>query len=304
VRSKRRRWPRAAAGLAALLVVGAAGAFGYQYFQQSQQAAQAKLAEAQARPLKLAELKKEQEKQPGRTFRDCAESPEMVVVPAGGFNMGDDTITNATPTHQVTIGQKFAVGKYPVTRDEYARFVKATRHSNDDWENPGISQTGRDPVVSVNWNDAKAHVKWLSTKTVKSYRLLSEAEYEYAERAGTTTKYWWGDDGDEACSHACYDRRACHHTATMPVGSYPANAFGLYDVAGNVLEWTEDCWNAGYAGAPDDGTTWTSGDCGPRDLRGGSWNDLDRAILQSAFRDGLNTGHRLTFVGFRVARTL
>ncbi|MGA8793752.1 formylglycine-generating enzyme family protein, partial [Candidatus Binatus sp.] len=144
-------------------------------------------------------------------------------------------------------------------------------------------------------------------KTGHSYRLLSEAEYEYAERAGTSTAYWWGDNADELCRYA--NGGPCNHHGTVPVGSYPANAFGLYDMAGNVWEWTEDCWNGSYAGAPDDGTAWTTGDCGQRVLRGGSL-DHDARYLRSANRDGLDTGLRsndyiLTYgLGFRVARTL
>jgi sulfatase modifying factor 1 len=250
----------------------------------------------------------------GRTFRDCEYCPEMVVVPAGRFTMGSPSSkvgrpvwADESPQHRVTIGYAFAVGKYPVTRDEYARFASETSHDpSGEWQNPfpGYTQTGRDPVVNVSWDDAKAYMRWLSEKTGHNYRLLSEAEYEYAERAGTTTAYWWGDSDADLCRYANGD--PCNHHGTVPVGSYPANAFGLYDMAGNVWEWTEDCWKNTYAGAPDDGTAWTAGTCGERVLRGGSWLDYAR-YLRSADRYGDGTGVRgngYGFFGFRVARTL
>jgi formylglycine-generating enzyme required for sulfatase activity len=239
----------------------------------------------------------------GRTFRDCQECPEMVVVPAGSFTMGDDLEGPQLddlegPRHQVTIGQPLAVGKYPVTRDEYTRFVEATGHSDDEWKKQEFPQTGRDPVVNVSWDDAKAYVGWLSEKAGHTYRLLSEAEYEYAERAGTSTVYWWGNSDADLCKYANGD---CNHHGTVPVGSYPANAFGLYDVAGNVWEWTEDCWNHTYARAPDDGTAWTTGSCGERVLRGGSFY-MSAEELRSAVR--YRQRDRQSDYGFRVARTL
>ncbi len=242
----------------------------------------------------------------GTTFRDCADCPQMVVVPAGSFTMGSSSsepgrLDNEGPQHEVTIGYAFAAGRYPVTRDEYARFVAETgRHSNE-WQKPGFPQSGRDPVVNVSWDDAKAYVGWLSEKAGHTYRLLSEAEYEYAERAGTSTAYWWGDSDADLCRYA--NGLPCNHDGTVPVGSYPANAFGLYDMAGNVWEWTEDCWNDRYAGAPDDGTPWTTGDCGRRVLRGGSWN-VSPGDFWSAARYRDVTGYHVNFSGFRVARTL
>jgi formylglycine-generating enzyme required for sulfatase activity/serine/threonine protein kinase len=241
----------------------------------------------------------------GKTFRDCADCPEMIVVPSGSFTMGSPSseaghFDDESPQHQVTIGYSFAVGKYPVTRDEYARFASETG-ANSEWQNPGFAQTGRDPVVNVNWDDAKAYVAWLTQKTGKRYRLLSEAEYEYADRARTTTAYWWGDSDADLCTYANGD--PCHKKGTVPVGSYPPNAFGLYDMAGNAWEWTEDCWNDSYAGAPDDGTAWTAGACGQRVLRGGSWN-VSARDLRSASRLGDSTGYRRSDDGFRVARTL
>jgi formylglycine-generating enzyme required for sulfatase activity/serine/threonine protein kinase len=233
--------------------------------------------------------------------------PEMVVIHAGRFSMGSPVSEPGHdkfegPQQQVTINYTFAVSKYPVTRDEYAQFVVATGYSTDtEWRDPGFSQTGRDPVVGITWNDAKAYVTWLRHKTGKPYRLLSEAEYEYAERAGTTTVYWWGDDAGDVCLHA--NASECHHNSTVPVGSYAPNAFGLYDMSGNVWDWTEDCWNESLSGAPDDGSVWTSGDCSQRVMRGGSWWN-DAGMLRSAFRINGNPSGRSGMGGFRVAITL
>jgi formylglycine-generating enzyme required for sulfatase activity len=254
----------------------------------------------------------------GRTFRDCVDCPEMVVVPAGSFCMGSSPSEPERrgdfegPQHAVTIGHAFAVGRFPVTRDEYERFAAETSRSSNEWQNPSLNQyghtivfaqTSRDPVVSVNWDDAKAYVTWLSQKTGHKYRLLSESEYEYAERAGTTTAYWWGDSAGEVCSYA--NAGDCHHNGTVPVGSYTANALGLYDMAGNAWEWTEDCWHDSYAGAPDDGTAWTTGDCGQRVVRGEAFDD-PTGNLRSAYRGIGNAGNRdfAYAQGFRVARTL
>ncbi|MGO9605899.1 MAG: SUMF1/EgtB/PvdO family nonheme iron enzyme [Candidatus Binataceae bacterium] len=241
----------------------------------------------------------------GRTFRDCEYCPQMRTVPAGVFTMGSPSSEprrhdNEGPQHRVTIGYTFAVGKFPVTRDEYARFASESRRDSR-WQNPGFAQTGNDPVVEVNWHDAKAYVAWLSEKTGHLYRLLSESEYEYLERAGTNTAYWWGDNAKDLCSRA--DVSECDHFGTVPVGSYAANAFGLYDMAGNVWEWTEDCWHNSYAKAPEDGTAWMTGACDRRVLRGGSWNAHARS-LRSADRDADGANVRVGDNGFRVARTL
>ena len=187
-----------------------------------------------------------------------------------------------------------------------------------DWRNPGYAQEDPHPVACVSWEDAKAYVVWLSGRTGKAYRLLTEAEWEYAARAGTTTRRFWGDYGDESCAYAngadqttkaqvpgaanwlvanCNDRYA--HTA--PVGSYRANAFGLFDMLGNVWEWTEDCWNGNYGDAPSDGRAWATGDCSQRVVRGGSWSDIPM-FLRSALRFRGSTAIRDSYVGFRVAR--
>ena len=269
---------------------------------------------------------------PGRVFRDCAGCPEMAVVPAGSFTMGSPENEvgrnkNEGPQHHVTIPQPFAVGRHEVTREEFTRFVAATGHSTDDscwiwengrwksrsnrgWRNPGFTQTKRDPVVCVSWHDAKAYVRWLSSKTGRRYRLLSEAEWEYAARAGTAGPFHFGStiSTDQANYHGNYvygsGAKGLFRKKTVPVGSYPANAFGLHDMHGNVWEWVEDCWHASYDGAPSDGGAWTSGgNCGRRVLRGGSWVDVP-GNLRAAVRVRDSAGDRNSNYGFRVARTL
>ena len=279
--------------------------------------------------------------QAGEVFRDCLDCPEMVVVPAGSFTMGSpssegDRWDDEGPQHRVTISRPFAVGVHEVTVGEFARFVSATGRSMGDscwayengewearsgpgWRNPGYGQTDGHPVACVSWEDARAYVEWLSRETGAEYRLLSEAEWEYAARAGTVTARYWGEGEAGQCRYANGADEAskrgypdwewpiarCDDGAvwTAPVGSYEANGFGLHDVLGNVWEWVADCWNDSYAGAPGDGSAWQSGDCGTRVLRGGSWFDRP-GYLRSALHNGYVTGDRDFNVGFRAARTL
>ena len=222
---------------------------------------------------------------------------------------------NEGPEHRVEIGEALAVGAYEVTRDEYGAFVEGTGHAGGTscwvytggewkeregagWRNPGYSQTGRDPVACVNWEDAQKYVEWLRGKTGEWYRLLSEAEWEYAAQAGSGTRYSFGDEITE--NDANYGLKI---GKTQPVGSYEKNEFGLYDMQGNVGEWVQDCWHDNYRGAPTDGKVWKSGDCSRRVLRGGSWINIPRG-LRSAFRLRNDTGSRDLNFGFRVARTL
>ena len=245
--------------------------------------------------------------QPGAVLRDCNECPEMVVVPAGRFRMGGD-YSDEQPVHEVTIAAPFAAGKYEVTFAEWDTCVAAggCTHRPDD---EGWGRGSR-PVINVSWKDAQEYVAWLSRKTGKTYRLLSEAEWEYVARAGTTTEYWWGNEADHA--HANYGSDECcrgmaagadRWVNTSPVGSFEPNAFGLLDTAGNVYEWVEDCWHDSYAGAPADGSAWTSGNCDRHVVRGGSWYD-NPWYLRSASRYRYSTGFRNDTFGFRVARTL
>ena len=162
---------------------------------------------------------------------------------------------------------------------------------------------GRRPVIHVSWHDAKRYVNWLSQKTRKPYRLLSESEWEYAARAGTETAYSWGDEigvnraNCDGCGSQWDDSK------TAPVGSFGANTWGLHDMHGNVLGWVEDCWNDSYAGAPVDGSAWLRGDCDVRVLRGGSWY-FDPSLIRAAVRSRNTSGVRSNLIGFRVARTL
>jgi len=232
-------------------------------------------------------------------FRDCDVCPEMVIVPAGSFMMGSDgsdADADEQPVHEVTIPDPLAVGRYEVTFLEFDACVSDGGCSHG----PGDEGWGRGdrPVINVSWRDAQEYVRWLSRETGEGYRLLSESEWEYAARAGTTGAYHFGSE--ISTSRANFYENA---DRTVPVGSYPANSFGLHDVHGNVWEWVEDCWNDGYHGAPSGGSAWTSGDCEHRVLRGGSWNVIPWS-LRSANRVRDRPDIRYIINGFRVARTL
>ena len=206
------------------------------------------------------------------------------------------------PQQQVQI-QNFYLGRYPVTRGEYARFARAMgSHINDEWRKPGFEQSDDHPVVEVSWNDAQIYIEWLNLETGLVHRLPSEAEWEYACRAGTSTRFWWGDDlsGKIALVCANFGR---NNKGTTAVGSFKPNPWGLYDMSGNVWEWVQDCWNGSYKGAPSDGSAWLAGDRSQRVLRGGSWYD-GPSDLRSAVRYGDSTGYRNVNYGFRLARTL
>lgn len=250
----------------------------------------------------------EQPLKPKDVFKDCANCPEMVVVPAGSFEMGSPTgepghFAEEGPQHLVTISRPFAVGRSEVTFDEWDACVaeggcNSYKPSDEGWGR------GRRPVINVSWDDAQAYVKWLSKKTRKSYRLLSGSEYEYAMRAGTQTVYPWGDTvgTNNANCHSCGSQWDAKQTA--PVGSFAPNGFGLYDMVGNVREWTEDCYHDTYNGSPTDGSAWIEGgDCYHRVVRGGSFL-LAPAFLRSASRYWFTSDYRLRYLGFRVARTL
>jgi formylglycine-generating enzyme required for sulfatase activity len=278
----------------------------------------------------------------GSALRDCAGTcPEMVSIPPGSFTMGSPDSEAGRydvegPQVQVTIGYSFLIGKYDVTRSQYAEFVAETQRPDPadcdtlnasgrfdttpgaNWHNPGFAQTGSDPVVCVSWEDATAYAAWLSQKTGHTYRLPSEAEFEYAARAGTTTPRYIGTTDAELCRYynlgdldysAAHPQdneidNACHdgYSYTSPVGSFPPNPFGLYDMLGNVLQWTEDCWNPNHDGAPTNGSAQMSGTCGRRVWRGGCWID-DGKYIRAAYRNGGTITDRQTHMGFRVVRT-
>ena len=270
------------------------------------------------------------------TFRDCPACPEMVVVPAGSFLMGspeaeDGRKANEGPQHRVRIGEPFAVGRFEVTRDQFDIFVRQTGHSvgSSCWtfengkykERPGrpyritgFSESGVYAVVCVNWDDAKAYADWLAGKTGQRYRLLSEAEWEYVARAGSTSRFSFGDRDSELCRHGngadkstniSRRNQSCNdgYTETAPIGSFSPNRFGLHDMHGNVWEWTEDCWNDRYSNALNNGAARTGGDCSRRVLRGGGWNDAPKG-LRSANRGRISSDRRYDSGGFRIARTL
>jgi formylglycine-generating enzyme required for sulfatase activity len=254
-------------------------------------------------PLTAAE---ERALKPGDSFRECSDCPEMVVVPAGSFTMGsppeEDVRTEAEgPQRLVTIARPFAVGKLEVTFAEWDACVAehGCKHK------PGDLDWGRGgrPAIDVSWNDIAAEfLPWLSRKTGKRYRLLTEAEWEYAARAGTTTRYAFGDKIGRAQAH--FSEHSWGQAGkTMPAGSFQPNPFGLYDMHGNVWEWVQDCWNETYDGAPSEGAAWTAGDCDRRVARGGSWYVYARD-LRSAYRVSEPPDNRDNNMGFRVARTL
>ena len=233
------------------------------------------------------------------------EGPTMVVIPAGSFRMGclnddEDCYAREFPAHDVDV-PRFAMSKYEVTFAQWDACVAAGGCGGYRPDDQGWGRGDR-PVTNVSWNDVKRYVAWLSGQTGEEYRLPSESEWEYAARAGTTTKYHWGDEIGVNQANCAECRDSFPNTA--PVGSFPANAWGLHDVHGNVLEWVEDCWHDNYTGAPIDGTAWTSGElCGLRMLRGGSWFSVPR-LLRSSDRSGLPTGARFYRAGVRVARKL
>lgn len=242
----------------------------------------------------------QQTRQAGTVYRDCPTCPEMVVIAPGGFTMGEVGHTRRTPLHTVTIKYSFAVGRYDVTFDEWDActadggcFYRADDHG---WGR------GRQPVINVSWDDAQGYVAWLSKKTGKHYRLLSEAEWEYVARAGTTTIFWWGNDigqGNANCS-SCGSK--WDKVQTSPVGSFKPNAFGVYDTAGNVTQWVEDRWNSTYDGAPQDGSAWETGDQLRRVMRSGSWYN-NAETQHSSMRNADAPSVRNPKIGFRVAVT-
>jgi formylglycine-generating enzyme required for sulfatase activity len=236
---------------------------------------------------------------PGDLFRDCTDCTELVVVPAGSFDMGSAS-EYENPTHRVNISKPFAIGRNEVTFGEWDKCVDdggcKYRPDDRDWGR------GDRPVINVSWLDAKAFATWLSQKTGKTYRLPSEAEWEYAARGGTTTPYWWGRDVGSRQAN-CRECNSGEGQKTTPVGTYKANPFGLNDTAGNVAEWIEDCWNDNYRGAPNNGAAWTTGQCRLRVLRGGAF-DSQAKYLRSMARFRYDADVRFIANGFRVVREL
>lgn len=282
-------------------------------------------------------------------FRDCSACPVMVSIAPGAFVIGakdgeeeGERLPPArrgwsTPRREVKIAYAFALGKYDVTRAEFAAFVAETGYDvlgrcdmlgiqlrrvlGLDWRRPGFTQTDSDPVTCVSWDDSKAYTAWLAKKTGRPYRLASDAEWEYAARAGTATLRYWGDSVAETCVSAnVADASAVHagsmahespydfecndgYAYTSPSGAFKPNAFGLYDMMGNMWQWVEDCWNENYKGAPSDGSAMMAGDCSKHSERGGSWASHPRSI-RSAYRIPDDHDNRSNDSGFRVALTV
>ncbi len=253
------------------------------------------------------------EKQPGARLRDCETCPELVVVPAGSFMMGSPDsewgrFNSEGPQRRVTIMEPFAVGVYEVTFGEWDACVNEGGCNGYQPHGEGWGRGVR-PVINVSWDDARAYVQWLSQRTGKRYRLLSESEWEYVARAGTTEPFHTGTtiSADQANYDSSYTygsgQKGRYRGRTVQAGAFSPNAFGLHEVHGNVWEWTQDCWNEDYTGAPTDSRAWETGECEQRVLRGGSWGDVPW-LLRSADRGKNEPGIRDPKIGFRIARTL
>jgi formylglycine-generating enzyme required for sulfatase activity len=233
-------------------------------------------------------------------LRGGGEGPLMVALPGGSFVMGSKRNTLAKdeqPAHLVDL-PPFRISRYEVTFAQYDRFARATGRalpSDAGWGR------GERPVINVSWDDAQAYVRWLSQQTGERYRLPSEAQWEYAARAGGESRYWWGFASEQGRA-VCFDcGSAWDKRRTAPVGSLPANPFSLHDTAGNAMEWVEDCHHSNYQGAPTNGEAWLNGDCSQRMVRGGAFNK-PLSSLRSAARYQLPQDARFNMLGFRVVR--
>jgi len=248
------------------------------------------LAAAMPRPIAQSTNKASKGHQVGDVFKDCPRCPEMVVVPAGNFNMGSDQgEEDEKPVHKVIIPKPFAVGKYEITQAEWLSFMG---------NNPSLFKGDRKPVETISWKDAKAFIDALNAKTGKQYRLLSESEWEYIARAGSKTKYPWGNTINHSQA-----RYVNGNLDTSPVDTYKANAFGVHGTVGNIQEWVEDCWHKNYMGAPKDGSSWIDKNCVKRVVRGGTWS-YEPKNLRSSFRSRWSSDSAHGSNGFRVARGL
>jgi formylglycine-generating enzyme required for sulfatase activity len=240
----------------------------------------------------------------GRTFRDNlqvgGQGPVMVELPAGSYEMG--SIGNSLnfdegPRHEVKMAT-FSIGKFEVTFAEYDRFARATGRRLPYDESWGRADR---PAINISWEDARAYSLWLSEQTGKNYRLPSEAEWEYAARAGSASNFWWYDNSDNLHANCFNCGSQWDGTRTAPVGSFDANNFGLHDVSGNIQEWTADCYHGSYQGAPNDGSAWLFPECTMRVVRGGAYTSpMDS--LRNAKRSQYDQDTRLDNLGFRVAR--
>ncbi|NML31726.1 formylglycine-generating enzyme family protein [Paraburkholderia sp. G-4-1-8] len=254
----------------------------------------------------------------GKPFRDCPDCPELVPLPPGRFVMGSPPSETGRfgneKQHVVDIAASFAIGRFDVT---FAQWDACVRDGGCRAYNPSDDGHGRDtyPAVNVDWDDARAYLAWLTQKTGVRYRLPSEAEWEYAARAGTSTARWWGDGltrddanyGPDVCEQQTncggYAQGADKWMYSSPVGSFPANPFGLFDELGNVWQWTADCWHDDYTGAPGDGSAWDAAACSRHVIRGGSWSNVP-SFVRAASRAAVPTTVRRGYLGFRVVREM
>jgi formylglycine-generating enzyme required for sulfatase activity len=244
---------------------------------------------------------------PGQVFRDCLNCPELVVIPSGSFIMGlKATSKKSRPAHQVQITKPFAIGRFEIKFSEWQSCVGTGGCKT----NPDDHRWGKKnrPVINITYFDVKNYINWITKKTGHRYRLPSEAEWAYANRAGTSTLWWWGDKvgtnhaNCKDCGSPWSDNGDKVH-GTSPVGMFPPNPFGLHDTTANVFEWVEDCWNSSYKGAPIDGSAWTKGNCHYRVIRGGSFYYYSK-VGRSAYRAKNPPNVKSYWLGFRVAREL
>jgi sulfatase modifying factor 1 len=273
---------------------------------------------------------------PGAVIHDCPTCPAMTVLPAGRFKQGATAEEGSgafdKPLHWVAIAHPFAMSMNAVTLDEFQAFVTATgrdmqgcdtydgawKHvATASWKNPGFAQTGAHPVTCASWNDAQAYASWVSSKAGHPYRLPSASEWEYAALSGAAATVPWGSTAADACASAnVADQSAAQQfpgwsvfgcsdgwVNTAPVGTFKTNAFGLNDMLGNVFQWTQDCWNANYAGAPVDGSARSDGNCAERELRGGSWFSTP-GYVRTNYRNHFPVDYRTSSVGIRLVREI
>jgi formylglycine-generating enzyme required for sulfatase activity len=258
---------------------------------------------------------------PGKVFKDCRHCPEMVVLPAGTFTMGtpEDEVgrePDEGPMHEVTFDKPFAMSRYQITAGEWAQYMKETGVTLPDGDTrpgractngkPSYPQGPRQPAVCMNFAEVTAYAAWLSRKTGQHYHIVSEAQREYAARAGSTGPFPFPfDPGTEysIATHANTYGPTDGYSHSSPVGSYPPNAFGMYDMHGNVYEWIADCYHPDYVGAPTDGSAWTEPDCDTLRIRGNDWGEAP-VFSRSGNRNDIDPQTRGDWIGFRVVRTL
>jgi len=274
---------------------------------------------------------------PDREFAECTDCPAMVAIPAGRFLMGSPgteagRFDSEGPQHWVSV-RAFALGKYPVSNDQFLVFLRATGYQPPAcnptldlaWKSPGRglafppghTDPPTWPAVCLSWDDAEHYIEWLNAKVrgtpaapaghAGPYRLPSEAEWEYAARAGSTTSRWWGEAVGAGRANCNGCGSTWDNSLLAPVGSFGPNPFGLYDMLGNVWQWVDDCWHDTYIGAPEDGSSWATGHCDRRVMRGGSWDNLPVFVRSAArsrgYADGADFDYS-SYAGFRLARTL